>query len=105
MVFRGQHHVQVVDDVTPCFLTSQKADWLSITEFPSSIEIFRYEQPNRSVDLSRYSVSLSPGVTYQIKTNDSTAIIHLDPDAREVNDSRVIQLVDKATDEIACGSP
>lgn len=105
MVFRGQPKLLQIDHSAPCFQTSGKADWLSIVEARSALEIFLIQRPEKMVDLSRLRVFLKPGQIYHVRTNDNTITVRIAADAKMQSGSEAVSLDDQLTEKMVCENP
>lgn len=103
MVFRGRASIDVVGHLAPRFETADQVDWISVTELPSALEIFRLHRPNRIVDLNSLGLLLEPGGLYRVETGDSYVTFRVDPDAIERKGSKPISLRHRLPDKISSG--
>jgi hypothetical protein len=105
MVFRGQSNTKVINHSAPCILISSQADWLSIVETRSELEIFLLGEPSNSVDLRDYNIFLTPGRAYRISTNKNDVVIRVSPDAGQQSGSETLVLETQQTEKVTCGNP
>ena len=103
MIFRNPGSIPVIDHLAPRVEISGKSNWISITELPSALEVFRLQRPNKIVDLNRLGLRLNPGSFYRFETNDSFAIFQIDSDARKKEGSNLIRLPQSRSDKISSG--
>ena len=105
MVFRAQGGIKVVEHSAPCFLIPAKADWFSIVEMRSALEIFRLQRPGKSVDLVAHDVNLTPGGAYQIRTNENAVVIRVSPYPKRGAEANIVVLGEDLTEKVSCGNP
>lgn len=105
MVFRGQAPIEIIDHLMPRFTLCSPAEWFSIAELPSALEILRIGTVGSSFDLRAHALFLDPGKTYRVGTNNGHTIIRTAPDADKTIGSRAINLRHKITDKRADGIP